>query len=157
MKALWAKEGSTLSAEEVFRMPCPVQRRHNFIQYGPVAVVAPWGEQIMVICLTVRLSLTLKEVPGANLLLTMCAHKVFGVPCAAHGGHHLSDNWLTAGSANSFSYRLHTQFVEVRLQATEHVVQLVDLCRRPSGNTTLPLGHNLHWREDWVILGLATY
>ncbi len=43
----------------------------------------------MVIRLAVRLSVTLKEVPGADLLLTVCAHKVFRVPCAAHGGHHL--------------------------------------------------------------------
>ena len=27
----WAKEGSTLSTEEVFWMPGPVQRRHNFL------------------------------------------------------------------------------------------------------------------------------
>lgn len=122
MKTLWAKEGSTLSAEEVFGMPGPVQRRHNFIQDGPVAVVAAWGEQVVVILLTVRLSFTLKEVPGADLLLTVCAHEVFRVPCAAHGSHHLAHNRLTAGTADSFSHRLHTQFVEVRLQTTKHVV-----------------------------------
>lgn len=138
----------------------------------------------MVVPLTVWLSLALKEVPGADLLLTVCAHKVFGVPCAAHGGHHLykwksgkmiriitylyyryiilteashlSHNWLTAGAANSFSDRLHAQFVEVRLQATKHVVQLVDLCRRPTGNTALPLGHNLKWLNYVLKMCLIT-
>lgn len=28
---LRAKERATLSAEEVFGMPCPIQRRHNFL------------------------------------------------------------------------------------------------------------------------------
>lgn len=27
----WAEERAALSAEEVFRMPCPIQRRHNFL------------------------------------------------------------------------------------------------------------------------------
>lgn len=59
------------------------------IQYGPVAVVASWREQIMVIFLTVGLALTLEEVPRANFLLTVCAHKVLRMPGAAHGSHHL--------------------------------------------------------------------
>lgn len=115
---LWAEEGATLSTEEVFRVPCPIQRRNNFlhgheqhllpseselqynrvphkrrgthIQYGPIAVKASRGEQVMVVSLTVGLSFTLKEVPGTYLLLTVCAHKVFRVPCAAHGSHHLN-------------------------------------------------------------------
>lgn len=122
METFWAEEGATLSAEEVLGMPGSVQRRHNFIQYGPVAVVAAWGEQVMVILLTVRLSFTLEEVPGADLLLTVCAHKVFGVPRATHGGHHLAHDRLAAGAADPFSHRLHAQLVEVRLQAAEHVV-----------------------------------
>lgn len=147
VETLWAEEGATLSAEEVFRMPRPVQRRHNFVQYGPVAVVASWGEQVVVIFLAVRLSFPLKEVPGAYLLLTVCTHKVLGVPRTAHGGHHLSHDWLTAGTTDSFSNSLHPQLVEVRLQAAEHVVQLVDLCRRPTWNASLPLGHNLEVRQ----------
>lgn len=147
MKPLGAKEGSTLGTKEVFRMPCSIQRRHNFIQYGPIAIVASWGEQVMIVPLTVGLPFTLEEVPGADLLLTVCAHKVFRVPCAAHGGHHLSHNWLTAGTANPFSYRLHTQFVEVRLQATKHVVKFIHLCWGPTRNANLPLGHNLKVRQ----------
>lgn len=63
MKTFRAKEGSTLGTEEVFGMPCPIQRRYNFIENRPVAVVAAWGEQIVVVLLTVRLSFSFKEVP----------------------------------------------------------------------------------------------
>lgn len=65
---------------------------------------------------------------------------------------HLSHNRLTAGSANSFSDCLHAQFVEVRLQAAKHVVQLVDLCRGSTGDTTLPLGHNLKWFSMKIVI-----
>lgn len=43
----------------------------------------------MVVLLTVRLPVPLKEVPGAYLLLAVGAHKVLGVPRSAHGRHHL--------------------------------------------------------------------
>lgn len=115
----WSKKRSTLSTEEVLRMPRPIQRRHHFlntqthmvtvagsspqdaagertrrvtgthVQNGSVAVVAAWREQVVVVLLAVRLAVALKEVSGADLLLTVSAHKVFGVPRAAHGGHHL--------------------------------------------------------------------
>lgn len=117
-----AEERATLSTEEVFGMPRPIQRRHHFlkthnnrklgltetarsadgadgadggavvathIQDGAVAVEAPGREQVVIILLTVWQAVTLKEVPGSNLLLTVGAHKVFGVPRPAHGGHHL--------------------------------------------------------------------
>lgn len=118
----WSKKRSTLSTEEVLRMPRPIQRRHHFlktqtqthmvvtvagsslqgaagdrtrrvagthVQNGSVAVVAAWREQVVVVLLAVRLAVALKEVSGADLLLTVSAHKVFGVPRPAHGGHHL--------------------------------------------------------------------
>lgn len=43
----------------------------------------------MVVLLAVRLAVALKEVSGADLLLAVSAHEVFGVPRPAHGGHHL--------------------------------------------------------------------
>lgn len=43
----------------------------------------------MVVLLAVWLPVPLKEVLGADLLLTVGAHKVLGVPRSAHGGHHL--------------------------------------------------------------------
>lgn len=139
------------------------------VQYGSIAVVAPRGEQMVVICLTVRFSVPLKEVPRTDLLLTVRAHKVLWVPRAAHGRHHLlkktrnvsrtsrecrrvpsawrgphlSYDGLTAGAAHSFGHRLDTQFVQVRLKAAQHVVQFVDLCRRPPRNTNLTLSHYL--------------
>lgn len=60
------------------------------IQDGPVTVVAAWGEEAVVVLLTVGLSVPLEEVPGPDLFLAVCAHKVLGVPCLPHGGHNLT-------------------------------------------------------------------
>ena len=60
------------------------------IQDGSVAVVAAWGEEAVVVLLTVGLSVPLKKVSGSNLLLAVGAHKVLGVPCLPHGGHDLT-------------------------------------------------------------------
>lgn len=79
----------------------------------------------MVVCLTVWLPLTLKEVPGADLLLAVGAHKVLGVPRFTHGSHHLSNNRFLAGTTNTFSHGLDSKSVEVGLEASQHVVQLV--------------------------------
>lgn len=65
------------------------ERRGTHVQDGAVAVVAAWREQVVVVLLAVRLAFALKEVSGADLLLTVSAHEVLGVPCPAHGGHHL--------------------------------------------------------------------
>lgn len=87
------EQQSSLAAETPQRapLPPPVPRAMTHVQYGPVAVVASRREQVVVIFLAVRLSLPLKEVPGAYLLLTVCTHKVLGVPRTAHGGHHLRE------------------------------------------------------------------
>lgn len=61
----------------------------TYIQNRSVAVVAAWGEQVVVVLLTVGRSVPLKEVPGADLLLTVGTHKVLRVPRAPHSGHHL--------------------------------------------------------------------
>lgn len=60
------------------------------IQNGPIAVVAAWGEEAVVVLLTVGLSIPLKEVPGSNLFLAVGAHKVLGVPRLPHGGNDLT-------------------------------------------------------------------
>lgn len=62
MKTFRAKKRSTLGTEEVLWMPCPIQRRYHFIEDRPVAVVATRGEQVVIVLLTVRLSLTFKEI-----------------------------------------------------------------------------------------------
>lgn len=85
-----------MDIEDIYRLTRLQQRPHvwravTHVQYGPVAVVAPRREQIVVILLAVGLSFTFEKVPGADFLLTVCAHEVFGVPRAAHGGHHLKN------------------------------------------------------------------
>lgn len=79
----------------------------------------------MVIFLAVRVPIALKEVPRADLVLTVGAHEVLGVPRSAHGSHHLPSNRFLTSTADPFSHCLDAKFVEVRLQASQHVVQLV--------------------------------
>lgn len=55
----------------------------------------------MVIRFTVGMSVTLEEVPGAQLLGAMGAHKVLRVPGLAQGGDNLTDNGFLAGVAAS--------------------------------------------------------
>lgn len=57
---------------------------------------------------------------------------------------HLSNDGLAAGTTHSFCHCLHSQFVEVGLQTSKHVVQLVDLSWRTScRNAAFPLSHDL--------------
>lgn len=138
VETFWSKKGSALGTEEVLRVPSLVQSRHNFIQYGPITVVASGREEAVVVFLAVRLPLALKEVLGAYLLLTVGAHKVLRVPRSAHGSHHLSNYRLLAGATDALSHRLDSEPVEVGLQASQHVVQLVGWFGGSSGRS-LPL------------------
>lgn len=57
---------------------------------------------------------------------------------------HLSNDGLAAGATDSFCYCLDSQFVEVGLQTSKHVVQLVDLSWRTCcRNTAFALRHDL--------------
>lgn len=47
--------------------------------------------------------------------------------------HYLSSNRFLAGTANSLSVGLDAEFVEVRLQISQHVVQLVGWFCRSTG------------------------
>ena len=51
--------------------------------------MAARGEQVVIVLLTIRLAISLKEVSRADLVLTVGAHKVLRVPCPAHSRHHL--------------------------------------------------------------------
>lgn len=83
------KEGATLGTEEVLRVPRPVKGCHHFIQDGPVAVVAAWREEVVIVLFTVGLSIPLKEVPGPDLLLAVGADEMLWVPRLPHGSHNL--------------------------------------------------------------------
>lgn len=155
METFWSEKGSTLGTEEVLWMPSLVQSSHYSIQYGSITVVASRREQVVVVFLTVRLPLALKEVPGAYLLLAVGAHKVLRVPCSAHGSHHLSNYGFLAGSADTFSHRLDTESVEVGLQASQHVVQLVGWFGG-TGGRRLPLRLDLMERNQTGFIILFT-
>ena len=67
--------------------------------------------------------------------------------CVIRCYHHLPNNRFLAGSADSFSHRLDSESVEVGLQASQHVVQLVGWLRG-TGGRSLSLGLDLMERED---------
>lgn len=67
----------------------------------------------MVVLFTVRLAVSLKEVFGADFLLTVSTHKVFRMPRPTHCCHHLASDGFLAGSTNTFGDSLDTQSVEV--------------------------------------------
>lgn len=60
-----------------------------YIQDGPIAVGAAWGEEIVIIRLTVRLSVTLKEVLGAKFLATVGTGEVLWMPGLGKSSDHL--------------------------------------------------------------------
>lgn len=82
MKAPFPKLLATLGAEEVLRVPCLVQGSYAFIQNGAIAVCTPRGEDVVVVCLTVGLVVTLKEVLGAQLLVAVGTREVPRMPGA---------------------------------------------------------------------------
>lgn len=124
VKSFRSKESSTLSTEEMFRVPCPVQSRHHFIKDGPVAVVAARREEVVIVLLAVGLPVPLKEVPRADLLLAVGADEVLRVPGFPHGCNYLPSNRLLAGSTDTFGNCSYTQFIQVRLKTSQHGIQL---------------------------------
>lgn len=62
-----------------------------YMQNRPLAISTAWGEQLMVVFVTVRLSLSLKEASRAQLLLTHHTHKVLRVPDLAQCCDHLKE------------------------------------------------------------------
>lgn len=116
MEAPLAELRPAVGTEKVLRVPCLVQGSHAFIQNGTIAVGTSWGEDVVVVCLTVRLIVPLEEILGAQLLVAVSTHKVLRVPCAAKGGDHLAHNGLGACGAVSLGRRGDSLFSEVRLQ-----------------------------------------
>lgn len=56
-----------------------------------------WREELMVVFVTVRLSISLKEACGAQLHLTHCTHKVFRVPHFTQCCDHLAKKQIPFG------------------------------------------------------------
>lgn len=124
MEPFWTEEGSTLGTEEMLGVPRSVKSCHYFIQDGPVAVVTAWGEEVVVVLFTVGLPIPLKEVPGSDLLLAVCADKVLRVPCLPHSSHDLPSDGLLAGPTDAFGNCGDPQLIQVGLQAAQHAVKL---------------------------------
>lgn len=94
----------------------------------------------MVVQFAVRLSVALKEVPSAQLLVAVAARKVLRVPGLAQRRDHLADDRLLAGVAAALLCRRHSASVHVGVQVAEHRVQLIALrqgARRRFGDRRL--------------------
>lgn len=115
MEALLAKLFAALGTEEVLCVPGLLQGCYAFIKNGPIAIGAPWREQIVVIRLAVRMSIPLEEVPGAQLLRTMSTSEVFRMPGLAEGGDNLADDRLIAGAATTLLGGVHSLTAHVGL------------------------------------------
>lgn len=116
---------ATLSTEEVLRVPGLVQGGHTFIKNGSITVRTAWRKDIVVICLAVRLPISLKEVLGAQLLITVGACEVLWVPGFSKCCYNLSHDRLVAGCAVSFGGSVDPLLTHVRLQGAKHRLQLV--------------------------------
>lgn len=89
----------------------------------------------MVVLLAVWLPVPLKEVLGADLLLTVGAHKVLGVPRSAHGGNHLV--WRQA-TLNKKGRLLHAERLGYNLMEDEVFLYLSQACVFIINNTAIP-------------------
>ena len=79
----------TIAKKKCASTAAPRHATGTHIQDGTVAVVAAWGEEVVIVLFTVGLPVPLKEVPGSDLLLAVGADKVLRVPRLSHGGHNL--------------------------------------------------------------------
>lgn len=121
-ETLWSKQVSAVCAEEMLRVPSLVQSCHDVLQYRPLAVGAAWRKHLMVVFLTVRPSLSLKEACCAQLSLTHHAHKVLRVPHFTQCCDHLSHNAFVACSTMAFGFGLHTNLLQIRAQPSQKVI-----------------------------------
>lgn len=86
----------------------------------------------------------LDSVCAPNEIFSEC---VLTCMCMSQCYHHLANDGFLAGSTDTFSNRLDTKSVKVRLQASQHVVQLV-CWFRGTGGGGLSLGLDLLETED---------
>lgn len=69
----------------------------------------------MVIVLAVSLLIALEKVFHSQLLLTVVAHKVLGMPGFTKSSHNLSDNLLVASSTMALGHCVHSLSADVRV------------------------------------------
>lgn len=120
MEAVLAKLFSALGTEEMFRVPGLVQRCHTFVQNRTIAVGTSRGKDIVVVCLAIRFAVSLKEGFCTQFSAAMVAREMLRVPGLAHRSHHLTDNWLIAGSTMTLGRSGHSLLAHIGLQGAEH-------------------------------------
>lgn len=79
------------------------RKQNPYVQNGSVAVVTAWREEAVVVLFTVRLAVSLKEVFGADFLLTVSTHEMLRMPCTPHCCHHLNESKKTRTEVYDFT------------------------------------------------------
>lgn len=128
VESILAELLTALGAEKVLRVPSFLQRRYAFIQNRSIAVGTTWAEQIVIIRLAVRVSVTLEEVPGAQLLIAVIASKMLRMPSFAESRYDLADDGLIAGIAAPLLSGIDSLATHIGLQISKHGIQLIT-CR----------------------------
>lgn len=75
---------------------------HTHIQDGSIAVTAAWTEEVVIISLTIWISIALKEIPRAELLVAVIACKMLRMELLAERCDDLTYDRLLAARATSF-------------------------------------------------------
>jgi len=79
---------------------------------------------MIVVLLTVRPIVTLKEVFSSQFLIAVAAGEVLRMPGVAQSCYHLSNDRFVAGTTDSLLGRLHSLFVHILLQVPKHGVKV---------------------------------
>lgn len=79
------------------------RKQNPYVQNGSVAVVTAWREEAVVVLFTVRLAVSLKEVFGADFLLTESTHEMFRMPRPPHCCYHLNESEKTRTEVYDFT------------------------------------------------------
>lgn len=122
------------------------RKKFSHLYNGPLAVGTTRREELMVVFVTVRPSLSLKEACGAQLHLTGSTHKVFRVPHFTQSCDHLQNRekkqvqWKREEVCICFIFFYYYYYSDFRTYNTSMLVRLFNIpfpqciyCRKHSG------------------------
>lgn len=128
------------------------RKKFSHLYNGPLAVGTTRREELMVVFVTVRPSLSLKEACGAQLHLTGSTHKVFRVPHFTQSCDHLQNRekkqvqWKREEVCICFIF-----FLIIIIQISEPtILQCLSVC-------LIYLSHNAFIAGSTVALGCGAY
>lgn len=115
---------ATSWAKETFWVPCLVQSWDTLVQYRTPAISTPWGEEKVVVFLTVWLAISLEEVHCAQFLIAVAAGKVLRVPSMTKCSDNLTHYWFATCCTHTLLFGLDSLLIHVFLQVAQHVIKI---------------------------------